>query len=206
MKIKILFVLLLMVLSISLTGCKKVGGISMKKEVYAQIVLTTGEKINLQLYPEYAPETVENFVKLASDGYYKGAIFHRIIYNFMIQTGGYKIEDNTLTELPETKAIKGEFASNGFEQNTLKHELGVISMARTNIKDSATSQFFICSATSTHLDGEYAAFGKTTDDESNQVVLKLSAVQTYAPHYAFQNFPCEIIEIENVFVSNEIFK
>ena len=178
----------------------------MKKEVYAQIVLTTGEKINLQLFHEYAPETVENFVKLASEGYYKGTIFHRIIDNFMIQTGGYKIEDNSLLELPEIEPIKGEFTSNGFEQNTLKHELGVISMARTNVKDSATSQFFICSATTPHLDGDYAAFGKTTDEMSNKVVLKLSSVETYAMHYMFQNFPCDIIEIENIYVSNEIFK
>ncbi len=178
----------------------------MKKEIYAQIVLTTGEKINLQLFYEYAPKTVENFVKLASDGYYKGTIFHRIIDNFMIQTGGYKIEDNSLLELPETDPVKGEFSSNGFEENTLKHELGVISMARTSDKNSATSQFFICSATTSHLDGEYAAFGKTTDEQSNKVVLKLSAVETYAMHYMFQNFPCDIIEIENIYVSNELFK
>jgi peptidyl-prolyl cis-trans isomerase B (cyclophilin B) len=154
----------------------------------------------------YAPKSVKNFIELVEKKYFDGTIFHRIIKNFMIQTGGYTVIGNGLEELPDVPSIEGEFASNGFEQNTLKHELGVISMARTNIKDSATSQFFICSATSTHLDGDYAAFGKTTDDESNQVVLKLSAVQTYAPHYAFHNFPCEIIEIENVFVSNEIFK
>lgn len=203
---KISYILLLILLNICLTGCKKVGGISMNKEVYAQIVLTTGEKINLQLFPEYAPETVENFVKLASENYYKGTIFHRIIEDFMIQTGGYKIEENSLLELPETKTIKGEFASNGFEQNTLKHELGVISMARTNDKDSATSQFFVCSATTPHLDGEYAAFGKTTDEQSNKIVLKLSRVETYAMHYMFQNFPCDIIEIENIYVSNKIYE
>ena len=207
-KIKIIMIMLVVIL-FTLTSCKsksKIGGISMNKEIYAQIVLTTGEKINLQLFHEYAPETVENFVKLASEDYYKGTIFHRIIDNFMIQTGGYKIEDNSLLELAETDTIKGEFASNGFELNTIKHELGVISMARTNIKDSATSQFFICSATVPHLDGEYAAFGKTTDEESNKVVLKLSKVETYAMHYMFQNFPCDIIEIENIYISNKIFK
>ena len=208
-KIYKILTMILFILLLSLTSCKnksKIGGISMNKEIYAQIVLTTGEKINLQLFHEYAPETVENFVKLATDNYYKGTIFHRIIDNFMIQTGGYKIEDNSLLELPEINTIKGEFASNGFDTNTLKHELGVISMARTSIKDSATSQFFICSATVPHLDGEYAAFGKTTDEESNKVVLKLSGVETYAMHYMFQNFPCDIIEIENIYISNEMFK
>lgn len=206
MKSRILLCLLMLFLSFCLTGCKRGGKISMEKEIYAQIVLTSGEKINLQLFHECAPETVENFVKLVQNDYYKGTIFHRVIEGFMIQTGGYKIEDNSLLELPETKPIKGEFASNGFEQNDIKHELGVISMARTNDKNSATSQFFICSATASHLDGEYAAFGKTTDEESRKVVLKISRVETYAMHYMFQDFPCDIIEIENIYVSNEMYK
>ena len=131
------------------------------------ITLEDERKITLELYPDIAPISVENFLKLVDDKYFDGVVFHRIIEGFMIQTGGYKIEDNTLTELPETKAIKGEFASNGFEQNTLKHELGVISMARTGVKDSATSQFFICAATCPWLDGEYAAFGKVIDGMDN---------------------------------------
>lgn len=204
--VKIFMLFIVIVTMFTMTSCKKIGGINMKKDIYAQIVLTTGEKINLQLYREIAPETVDNFVKLATDGYYKGAIFHRVIENFMIQTGGYKIVEDSLENLPEIDSIKGEFASNGYDKNDLKHELGVISMARSSDKNSATGQFFICSATSTHLDGEYAAFGKTTDEASNEVVLKISRVETYAPHYYFQNFPCDIIEIENVYISNEIFK
>jgi peptidyl-prolyl cis-trans isomerase B (cyclophilin B) len=118
----------------------------------------------------------------------------------MIQTGGYKIEDNSLLELAETDTIKGEFASNGFELNTIKHELGVISMARTNIKDSATSQFFICSATVPHLDGEYAAFGYCVDEESKQAILEISKVETCQPHPYFQNFPVEVVGIDKVYV------
>lgn len=204
--IKRLIVMIVLMMNLFiLSSCNRFGGIKMDKPIYAQIVLTTGEKINLELYHDIAPKTVENFVKLASDGYYKGTIFHRVIENFMIQTGGYTVIDNSLEELPETDTIFGEFSDNGHENN-LKHELGVISMARTNIMDSATSQFFICSATAEHLDGSYAAFGKTTDEASNEVVLKISKVETYVMHYAFQNFPCDIIEIENIYVSNKIFK
>lgn len=203
---KIKLIIIILILTFTMSSCKKNGGINMNKPIYAQIVLTSKEKINLELYHDLAPITVENFVKLANEGYYKGTIFHRVIENFMIQTGGYKIVDNNLEELPDTNAIKGEFSANGYTNNTLKHELGVISMARTNVMDSATSQFFICSATSSHLDGNYAAFGKTTDEASNQVVLKISRVQTYAPHYAFSDFPCDIIEIENIYISNEKFK
>ena len=141
--------------------------------MFAQIRLSNKKNINLELYPEVAPISVENFVKLAKDGYYKGTIFHRIIEDFMIQGGGYIVRDNTLMEAPELTPIKGEFRSNGVENNIV-HELGVISMARTSIKDSATSQFFICSANTPWLDGEYAAFGKTTDEESNKIVIEIS--------------------------------
>lgn len=199
--IKFILILGLIMFSSILTSCR--GG---EKMVYAQIVLTTGEKINLELYKEFAPESVENFVKLAKKGYYKGTIFHRVIKDFMIQTGGYYLdEDNTLNELETTDSIKGEFASNGFETNTLKHELGVISMARTSEPNSATGQFFLCSATCTWLDGEYAAFGKTTDNASNDVILRISNVETYAPHYAFQNFPVDLIVVEDIKISNKKF-
>lgn len=173
---------------------------------YVQIVLTTNEKINLELYEDIAPKSVENFVKLAKKGYYNGTIFHRVIKDFMIQTGGYYVNDEgTLYELDETEAIYGEFASNGFEQKGLKHELGVISMARTSDPNSATSQFFLCSATCTWLDGEYAAFGKTTDEASNDVILRISNVETYAPHYAFQNFPIDLIVVKEIKISNNKF-
>ncbi len=108
------------------------------------------EPMILELYPDVAPNTVRNFIHLANSKYYDGSIFHRVIENFMIQGGA---GDGTACE------IKGEFTSNGFK-NTLLHDRGVISMARTNYPNSATSQFFIMHATSPHLDGKYAAFGK----------------------------------------------
>lgn len=100
------------------------------KIIYAQIELSTGDKINLELYPDKAPETVANFVKLANSDYYVGTIFHRIIEGFVIQAGGYYIDGDTLKELPETDKIKGEFLQNGFAYNSLEHLLGTISMAR----------------------------------------------------------------------------
>ncbi len=108
----------------------------------------------LELYPEYAPITVENFTKLAESGFYKGLTFHRIYKGFMIQGG--------MNPNQSVAAIKGEFSSNGVN-NPLSHERGVISMARTQDPNSASSQFFICDADSTFLDGQYAAFGRIVD-------------------------------------------
>ena len=108
-----------------------------------------------ELYPEIAPITVQNFIDLIQKNFYDGLIFHRVIPGFMIQGGGM---DETMTPR-ETKAIKGEFKSNGIE-NSLLHTRGVLSMARTMIKDSASSQFFIMHEDAPHLDGDYAAFGK----------------------------------------------
>lgn len=108
--------------------------------------------IHLELYGEDAPETVENFVKLANSGYYNGLDFHRIIDGFMMQGG----------KGAGTASIKGEFSANGFD-NKIKHEPGIISMARTNEYNSASDQFFIVHEEASHLDGKYAAFGKVTD-------------------------------------------
>ena len=115
--------------------------------------------MTLELYPEEAPITVENFLRYVRDGFYDGLTFHRIYRGFMIQGG-----DPTGTGMGDGKLgkIKGEFRSNGVD-NKISHERGVISMARTNVKDSATSQFFICHADATFLDGDYAAFGKLVD-------------------------------------------
>jgi len=130
--------------------------------------------ITLDLYADYAPETVANFVKLANEGFYEGTIFHRIIKGFMTQGGGFTKEN---TEMPkECATIKGEFASNGFAQNTITHKRGIISMARTSIPDSASSQFFICDADSPHLDGDYAAFGVVT--KGMDVVDAIASVPT----------------------------
>ncbi len=118
-----------------------------------KFTMENGGTFTIELYPEYAPKTVENFLKLAEDNYYAGTAFHRIYPGFMAQGG----------EGAEVPSIKGEFASNGFLQNTLKHTRGVVSMARTTAKDSASSQFFICYDTADFLDGDYAAFGKVID-------------------------------------------
>ena len=112
-----------------------------------------------ELYPDKAPATVENFLKLIDEDFFSGLIFHRVISGFMIQGGGYT-EDFAQKH---TASIKGEFASNGFAQNDIKHTRGVLSMARSMHPDSAGSQFFIMVGAAPHLDGEYAAFGLVTD-------------------------------------------
>ena len=134
-------------------------------------------KITVELYPDIAPITVKNFKKLVSEGFYDGLIFHRVMENFMIQggcpdgngTGGYTDEKgNKVT-------IMGEFSSNGVK-NTLAHTAGVISMARSKLPNSASSQFFICHANAPHLNGDYAAFGKVT--EGMDVVDAIAKVET----------------------------
>ena len=122
------------------------------------IEMENGKKIVIELYPETAPKTVENFMSLEKKGFYDGLIFHRVIPGFMIQ-GGDPL-GNGMGGSKET--IPGEFAANGF-QNDLKHERGVLSMARAMDPNSASSQFFIMHQNAPHLDGQYAAFGKVTD-------------------------------------------
>ncbi len=137
----------------------------------AIIEMENGGVMTLELYPETAPITVENFVKLAKEGFYNGLIFHRVIAGFMIQGG-----DPTGTGMGGPGyQIKGEFASNGVN-NPLKHTRGVISMARSMRPDSAGSQFFIMHKDAPHLDGQYAAFGKLT--EGFEVLDEIAMVQT----------------------------
>ena len=116
------------------------------------IEMENGGIIKIALFPDVAPNTVNNFVSLVDSGYFDGLIFHRVIPGFMIQGGEGSID----------YSIKGEFAQNGYE-NSLKHTRGVISMARTNDPNSASSQFFIMVDTAAHLDGGYAAFGMVTE-------------------------------------------
>lgn len=122
------------------------------------IMMENGAVMSGELYPDIAPESVGNFISLANSGYYNGLIFHRVIPGFMIQGG---CPNGTGTGGPGY-CIKGEFSSNGVH-NDLKHTKGVLSMARSMMKDSAGSQFFIMTSTSPHLDGEYAAFGKVLE-------------------------------------------
>lgn len=138
-----------------------------------KIEMENGGIIELELYPETAPITVKNFEKLVSEGFYDGLIFHRVISGFMIQGGdptgtGYHGSD---------EQIKGEFLANGVV-NKLSHTRGVISMARSQNPDSASSQFFICHEDAVFLDGNYAAFGKVT--KGMEVVDAIAAVETNA--------------------------
>ena len=127
---------------------------------YVRIEMEDGDVMRGELYPEIAPETVANFEKLVKDGFYDGLTFHRVIPGFMIQGGCPK---GNGTGGPGW-TIKGEFTSNGFENN-LKHTTGVMSMARTMFPDSAGSQFFIMVHDAPFLDGEYAAFGKIIEGQ-----------------------------------------
>lgn len=124
----------------------------------AKIEMENGDIMKAELYPEIAPKTVENFIELAEKGFYDGLIFHRVIPGFMIQGGD---PTGTGTGGPG-HSIEGEFSSNGFENN-LKHERGVLSMARSMSPNSAGSQFFVMVEDSPHLDGQYAAFGKVVE-------------------------------------------
>ena len=123
----------------------------------AVITMNNGKQIRLELYPDVAPNTVNNFIALANSGFYDGLIFHRVIRGFMIQGG---CPNGTGTGGPDY-SIAGEFTQNGFK-NSLKHTRGVISMARAMDPNSAGSQFFIMHADAPHLDGAYAAFGSVT--------------------------------------------
>lgn len=134
------------------------------------IEMENGKQIKIELYPDKAPITCENFIKLVKEGFYDGLIFHRVIEGFMIQGG---CPQGTGMGGPGHQ-IKGEFAANGVP-NDLKHTRGVISMARSMLKDSAGSQFFIMHQDAPHLDGQYAAFGKVV--EGMDVVDEIATTQ-----------------------------
>lgn len=137
----------------------------------ATIEMENGKKIKIELYPDDAPLTVENFVELVNRHFYDGLIFHRVISGFMIQ-GGDPLGNGTGGS---DKNIKGEFMANGVK-NTIKHKRGVISMARSQRPDSASSQFFIMHQDAPHLDGQYAAFGKVI--EGIETVDEIASVKT----------------------------
>ena len=151
-----------------------------------RITMDSGKVIRLELYPETAPLTVENFLDLVKKGFYNGLTFHRIISGFMIQGGD---PDGNGMGGPGY-SIKGEIKSNGVD-NPLKHEKGVISMARSMDPNSAGSQFFIMHEAAPHLDGQYAAFGKVI--EGLDVVDEIASVET-----GFQDAPVEKVIMEKV--------
>lgn len=137
------------------------------KNPIATFELENGEVMHAELYPELAPNTVNNFIALANSGYYDGLIFHRVIPGFMIQGG---CPDGTGMGGPGY-SIRGEFSGNGFEKNDLRHTTGVLSMARAMDPDSAGSQFFIMVADAPHLDGQYAAFGLVYDNPDAAIAV-----------------------------------
>lgn len=155
-----------------------------------RITMDSGKTIRLELYPEIAPITVENFLDLVNKGFYNGLTFHRIIPGFMIQGGD---PSGNGTGGPGY-SIKGEFKSNGVN-NTVKHERGVISMARAFDPNSAGSQFFIMHKDAPHLDGEYAAFGKVI--EGLEAVEEIASVET-----GFQDAPVKKVVMEKVEVES----
>lgn len=162
----------------------------------ATIIMENGKEIKLELYPEKAPNTVNNFISLANSGFYNGLIFHRVIKGFMIQGG----DPAGVGTGGPGYCIKGEFALNGFKKNDIKHSRGVISMARAMNPNSAGSQFFIMHDNASYLDGQYAAFGKVvsgietvdeiacvptnySDKPKKDQVIKSISVETYGVEY-----------------------
>ena len=145
-----------------------------------------------ELYPEKAPKTVANFVKLAESGFFSGLIFHRIIKGFMIQGGGY--DENM--DHKDAESIKGEFKANGFMQNDLKHTRGVLSMARTQDPESASSQFFVMHMDAPHLDAQYAGFGKVTD--GLDVLDAIASVKTGNFGWYMQDVPKTPVIIDSI--------
>ena len=175
---KIIAVLLLVATALTLAGCgtTKTNSTSVYTDEVTnviEIIMEDGGYITVELYPDVAPITVANFQMLVSQRFYDGLIFHRVIKDFMIQGG-----DPTGTGMGGSEDnIKGEFLNNGVV-NTLSHQRGVISMARSQDPNSASSQFFICHADSTYLDGSYAAFGKVI--AGMETVDKIANVATDA--------------------------
>lgn len=153
------------------------------------ITMENDKKIVIELEPKIAPNTVANFISLVEDGFYDGLIFHRVIPGFMVQGGD---PDGTGMGGPDY-AIKGEFTSNGFD-NTLTHERGVISMARSQDPDSAGSQFFIMTEQATHLDGDYAAFGKVT--EGMETVDEIVAANRGANDKPLEDQKMKTVEVD----------
>ena len=164
-----------MITLLSFTACKKDKNKETEptppRYVYVKMTVAEYGDIILKLDSKEAPKTVENFVKLVNEGFYNGLTFHRVIEGFMIQGGDPKADGTG----GSGQKIVGEFSANGYK-NTIKHKRGVISMARSNAYNSASSQFFIMHADAPHLDGQYAAFGKVLS--GIEVVDEIASIPT----------------------------
>ena len=189
--IVILMCIALLITSIGCTSTQqpKTSPTGESKNPIVTIEMENGDKIKVELYPDIAPNTVNNFISLINKGKYDGLIFHRVIPGFMIQ-GGDPAGNGTGGP---GYGIKGEFSSNNFK-NDLKHTRGVISMARSQHPDSAGSQFFIMVDNKTHLDGEYAGFGKVI--EGMEAVDKIVAVQQNAQNKPLKDQKMKKVTVE----------
>lgn len=228
---KVILSLMLVICSLFIVGCSsedtttyagrptkpKTTALTFEPEEKPQveIKLSNGKSIKVELYPDVAPISVRNFITLAESGFYDGLVFHRVIANFMIQTGGYEYTghgtSNKKMVEKDAETIVGEFSLNGYT-NDIKHVPGVISMARATAYNSGSSQFFICVADYPSLDGSYAAFGKTIDQESLDNAIEISKIATYGDkgvtikttsngvtaNQTFKDFPIEPIYIVSV--------
>ena len=193
-------------------------GIVNRDDPFVVLEIENFGNIRLELFPSYAPNTVENFLRYVNDGFYDGVVFHRVIANFMIQAGGFTERDGVGVQKAATYGnIAGEFVYNGVA-NYLGHFPGMLSMARSGAitdsagnvidtgYDSASSQFFICTARADWLDGQYAAFGRVIDEESMAVALAIEKVQTAttylysgsSPHAA-ENVPVDFPKIKRAY-------
>jgi len=174
-------------------------GIHSKKDPFVELKLSTGESIRLELFPNVAPISVNNFITYVQEGFYEGVAFHRIRKGEMIQTGGFEIVDDNYVQKEATHpAIQGEFLANGVV-NTLSHVRGVLSMARTPAFNSATSQIFICAElgqdVTASYNGSYAAFGRVIDEESMAVVARLENVETHAEYVYYGETPVSASDV-----------
>ena len=191
---KNLILILIVVGGLFLFGCRHE-----EAEPKIKIILEDNREIRIELFPDKAPKTVKNFLNHVDSGYYNGVVIHQAIEDVFIQSGGYYIKDETIEEKPTVATIDGEFSSNGFTGNDLKHDVGVISMARrVDDVNSASTKFFICSSKNEALDGQYAAFGKTMDEESARLVIELSKAPTRDINEQFQEFPFPTIVIKKI--------
>ncbi len=162
----------------------------------AEIIFEDGRTLRFVLRPDVAPLSVKNFIDLAESGFYDGLCMHRVIPDFMIQGGGMTCGKDGLKVRKAPRTVPGEFAANG-RKNDLTHTPGVISMARTPAPDSASSQFFVCVADCSFLDGQYAAFGVATDETSVLTAIEISKTPTRSVGY-YDDVPVTPVAIKTV--------
>ena len=162
----------------------------------AEIIFEDGRTLRFVLRPDVAPLSVKNFVDLAESGFYDGLCMHRVIPDFMIQGGGMTCGKDGLKVRKAPRTVPGEFAANG-RKNDLTHAPGVISMARTPAPDSASSQFFVCVADCSFLDGQYAAFGFAADDDSVLTAIEISKTPTRSVGY-YDDVPVTPVIVKTV--------